>query len=287
MKIVNKNNSNNIIYEKIPRDRKRLKKFLYFFLFAIIAGIVIFISRGPYISNALKRLILPELETALKQKVIAKKIYINIFPFFVEAKGLKVFDDNGEKIIYANRFKGYISPFGLLSKRISITRLVIKEPTVSTDKERIDELIGNFKEYLKKESKLPFKVKINMVEVSDGVVSLKDEGLKGILRINGLNGKVILGRYPKLRISMKQLDIKKEGLPELIGTINTSFVIKDDGIDIKNLTVGSYGSEIKGSGVYSKGDLKFKTYAEILVDSIKRLLDLKERNEGKYLQKEK
>ncbi|NWF52042.1 MAG: translocation/assembly module TamB domain-containing protein [Nitrospirae bacterium] len=281
MNIDTKNNSDSIISEKMHRDRKRLRKIIYFSVFAIIGGIVIFVSRGPYISNALKRLILPELETALKQKVIAKKIYINIFPFFVEAKGLKVFDDNGEKIIYANRFKGYISPFGLLSKHISITRLVIKEPTISTDKKRIDDLIVNFKEYLKKESKLPFKVKINIVEVSDGVVSLRDEGLKGILRINGLNGKVIFGSNPKLRISMKQLNIKKEGLPELIGTINTSFVLKDDSIDIKNLTIGSYGSEIKGSGTYSKGKLTFKTYAEVLVDSLKRLLDLKERNQGK------
>lgn len=264
-----------------PYKKKWIKRLLFLLLFAIIAGIVIFISRGPYISNALKRLILPELETALKQRVIAKKVYINIFPFFVEAKSLRVFDENGERIIYAKRVKGYIEPLGLFSKRISIRRLVIKEPILSTDKERVNELIKNFRSYLEKESKFPFKVRVKMVEVSDGVISLRDEGLKGIARISGLNSKVILGRYSKLRVSMNQFDIKKEGLPELIGSINTSFILKDDGIEIKSLNISSYGSEIKGSGLYSKGRLTFKTYAELLVDSIKRLFDLNESNEGK------
>jgi hypothetical protein len=264
-----------------PKNRKRLKKILYFLFFAIVAGIIIFISRGPYISNSLKRLILPELETALKQKVIAKKIYVNIFPFFVEAKDLKVFDENGKRITYAKRVKGYIEPLKLFSKRISIRRLVIKEPVISTDRERIKDLIKNFKAYLETESKLPFKVKIKAVEVSDGVVSLRDEGLKSLICISGLKSEVILGKDPRLKMSVKQFDMTKEGLPELTGNINTSLVIRNNEIEIKDLSIGSYGSEFKGSGLYSGGKLTFKIDTDLLIDSLKRLLNLKERKEGK------
>ena len=281
---MNTNHENGSVTEvpvRKSKNKKRLKRILYFSFLAIVAGFVIFISRGPHISNALKRLILPELETALKQKVIAKKIYVNIFPFFVEAKDLKVFDEDGKRIIYAKRVKGYIQPLRLLSKRISIRRLVIKEPIISTDRERIDDLIKNFKAYLEKESELPFKVKIKVVEVSDGVVSLRDEGLNGLIRISGLRSEVILGKDPRLKMSIKQFDMTKEGLPELTGNMNTSLVIRDDGIEIKDFSIGSYGSEFKGSGLYSRGKLTFKTDADLLVDSLKRLLDLKERKEGK------
>src|SRR3990172_6752554 len=281
---MNTNHENDSVTEapvRKSKDKKRLKRILYFSFLAIIAGFVIFISRGPHICNALKRLILPELETALKQKVIAKKIYVNIFPFFVEAKDLKVFDEDGKRIIYAKRVKGYIQPLRLLSKHISIRRLVIKEPIISTDREQINGLIKNFKAYLEKESELPFKVKIKVVEVSDGVVSLRDEELKGLIRISGLGSEVILGKKPKLKMSIKQFDMTKEGLPELTGNMNTSLVIRDDGIEIKDFSIGSYGSEFKGSGLYSRGKLTFKTDADLLVDSLKRLLDLKERKEGK------
>jgi hypothetical protein len=281
---MNTNHENDSVTEvpvREPKNRKRLKKILYFLFFAIVAGIIIFISRGPYISNSLKRLILPELETALKQKVIAKKIYVNIFPFFVEAKDLKVFDENGKRITYAKRVKGYIEPLKLFSKRISIRRLVIKEPVISTDRERIKDLIKNFKAYLETESKLPFKVKIKAVEVSDGVVSLRDEGLKSLICISGLKSEVILGKDPRLKMSVKQFDMTKEGLPELTGNINTSLVIRDNEIEIKDLSIGSYGSEFKGSGLYSGGKLTFKTDTDLLIDSLKRLLNLKERKEGK------
>ncbi len=99
-----------------PQRQKKTKRVLSLLFLTIVIGLVIFISRGPYVSNALKRLILPELEAALQQKVIAKKIYINIFPLFIEAKDLKVFDEDGKRILLANRVKGYIEPLGSLKE---------------------------------------------------------------------------------------------------------------------------------------------------------------------------
>jgi intracellular sulfur oxidation DsrE/DsrF family protein len=270
-----------------PKKRKRLIRVLYLSLFAIVIGLVIFISRGPYISNALKRLILPELETALRQKVIAKKIYVNIFPFFVEAKGLKVFDENGKRIIYAKRVKGYIEPLGLFSKCISIRRLVIKEPMISTEKERIEKTIKNFKAYLKKESTFPFKVRVKVVEVSDGIVSLSDKGIKSFIATNGLEVKVILGTDSRITMTVKKFDLRKEGLPELSGDINASFVLRKDEIEIKDLKIGSHGSEFKGSGSFSKGKLILKTDSDLIVDSLKRIFNLKERKGGKVSAKGK
>ena len=264
-----------------PQRRKKISRVLYLLFSVIVIGSIIFISRGTYISNALKQLILPELEDALQQKVIAKKIYINIFPFFIEAKNLKVFDENGKRILLAERVKGYIEPLGLLRKQISIRRLVIKEPNISSDKEQINEAIESFKTYLKKKGKFPFKVKVKVVEIDNGCASLHDEDLKTSLDINGLGSEVILNKTPSLNASIKKFDIKKEGLPELTGDITTSLVFKKDGIDIKRLTIGSHGSALQGSGFYSRGIGALKTEISLLIDSIKRILNLKQRGEGR------
>ena len=124
-----------------PLRQKRLKRVLYLLTFTVIISLTTLALRGPYISNALKRIILPELQAAFGQKVIVQKIYINIFPLFIEAKGLKVFDEDGNRILIANRVKGYVELSGLLSKRLSIQRLVIKEPDISTNREQLDEVI--------------------------------------------------------------------------------------------------------------------------------------------------
>lgn len=49
---------------------KRIKRIAYLSLGVLLIGIVIFVSRGPRISNALKKIILPELENMTGRKVI-------------------------------------------------------------------------------------------------------------------------------------------------------------------------------------------------------------------------
>lgn len=194
---------------------------------------------------------------------------------------MKVFDEDGKRILLANRVKGYIEPIGLLRKRISIRRLVIKEPNLSSDRKHLDDIIKNVKAYLDKEARLPFKVSVKVVEVNEGSASLRDENLETSLDTEGLGGEVILGKNPRLNISIKKFDIRKSGLPELAGNILTSLVLKKDEIEIKRLTIGSYGSELQGSGLYSKGKGTLRTKIALLVDSIKRILSLKQRGEGK------
>jgi translocation and assembly module TamB len=264
-----------------PQRQKKTKRILYLLFLTIFIGLLIFISRGPYVSNALKRLILPELEAALQQKVIAKKIYINIFPFFIEAKDLKVFDEDGKKILLVKRVKGYIEPLGFLSKHISIRRLVIKEPNLSSDRKHLDDIIKNVRAYLDKETKLPFKVRVKVVEVSEGSASLHDEDLGTLLNAEGLGGEVILGNDPRLTLSIKKYDIRKSGLPELTGNVTTSLVFKKNEIEIKQLTIGSYGSELKGAGFYSNSKGTLKTDIALLVNSVKNVFNLKQRGEGK------
>jgi hypothetical protein len=79
---------------------KKVRKISCLIAFGLFIGIVAIVLRGPHISNALKKIILPEIEMATGHKVIAQKIYVNIYPFFVEAKELKIFSDKGDRILW-------------------------------------------------------------------------------------------------------------------------------------------------------------------------------------------
>jgi hypothetical protein len=97
--------------------RKRIRRLTYLLSAIFFAGVVFFVLRGPYISNALKRIIQPELEALTGRKVITQKIFINLFPLFAEAKDIKVFDDKGERILTVKRAKAYIDLSGPISPR--------------------------------------------------------------------------------------------------------------------------------------------------------------------------
>ncbi|MBM4140220.1 MAG: hypothetical protein FJ242_01805 [Nitrospira sp.] len=273
--------SMNTVTGNTKNRRQRLRRILFLLVIAFIIGLVIFVSRGPHISNTLKKLILPELEVALGQKVIAQKIYINIFPLFIEVKGLRVFDEDGTKILLANRVKGYLSLSGLLNRHISIRRLVIKEPDISTDSKQLNEVIKNIKAYLEKDVRPAIKVKIKTVEVVDGAVSLIDEDSKSRLDVKGLKSEVILGENPKLKADMKSFTIKKEGWPELIGDLSASTVLRKNVVEIESLEIGSHGSQFKGEGFYHDGKGTLKTEIALVVDSVKQVFKLKQKGEGR------
>ena len=99
---------------------KKITKLSFLIAFAVLFGIAVVILRGPHISNTLKRLVLPEIEMATGHKVIAQNMYINIFPLFVEAKELKMFDEEGQRLVYAKRVKAYLDISGIFYKKLKI-----------------------------------------------------------------------------------------------------------------------------------------------------------------------
>ncbi|MEW6418513.1 MAG: translocation/assembly module TamB domain-containing protein [Nitrospirota bacterium] len=267
------------------KEPKKVRRILYFLIFTAIISLIIFISRGPYISNGLKRIILPELEDALGQKVMVQKIYINVFPLFIEARDMKIFDEDGNRIVFAKRVKGYIGLSKLLSRQLSIQRLVIKEPDISTNRDQLNEIIKSVKTYLEKERKTAFKVKIKVIEVINGNAYLRDDNLKGEMGIRGLGGELIIGKNPRLKTTIKELTIEEEGWPDIKCDVNASVVLNDDRVEINHLEVGSYGSRFKGEGFYSKDKGALKTEIALIVDSVKRIFNLKQRGDGKIFAK--
>lgn len=208
-------------------------------------------------------------------------MYLNLFPLFVGAKNVTVFDEDGSVILETGKVKGYIKVSGLLNKRVDIRRLVVYSPIISSHREKIDEIIKHVKEYLAQEEKAALKVKISVFEVVRGTAYLVDNTLPGEIKLHDLTGEFVSGRKQELRASAKEVEIKKGGWPEFTFNIKTLMKFKHGAIEINDLEVESYGSLFKGEGFYGKGEGGLKTRMSLLVDTVKRFFGLSSQGDGK------
>jgi hypothetical protein len=262
-------------------NKKRLGTWLLLASCVVFLGMLVLFLRGQYISDTLKGIVVPELESATGQKVTARKIVINILPLFIEAKDLIVSDTSGNKIVNARKVRGYVTLTGIFNKQITLQRLVIDGPEIRTERKQLTGIIEHVKKYLEQERKDIFKVKIRVVEVVKGAVSLNDRELKGDAGVKGLSGEFITGENPRLFAAVKELDIDKEGWPKIVCDLNTAVTFQKDRIEIKKLEVGAYGSKLRGAGTYARGKGKLTTEISLIMDSLKRLFHLGQRGDGR------
>ncbi len=259
---------------------KKIRNFIILLTISLIIGILILIFRGPLLSDSLKRTIIPELEKASGLNIDVNNFYLNPFPLFIAAKEVHITDDKGNYLADVKKVKGYINLSEILIKKISIQRLVIDEPAISSDKLCIEKIIQNIQDFLEKKEKAPFKVQLKVIEIMKGNAALKDDDLKVRVNIKGLDGELIIGQEQRLRTSVKALEIKREGWPEIICDLNNSLIFKKDRIEIKHLNVGSHGSVFKSKGFYSPNKGLFMTEIQLIVDTIKKIFNLREKGEG-------
>lgn len=259
---------------------QKLKKYSLLIAFLLVALVLTAILRGPHISNTLKKIILPELELATGKRVIAQKIYINIFPLFIEAKNLKVFDDEGHKILLAERVKAYLDISGLFSRSLAIGRLVIKEPVIETTQEQAEVIEKNIRDYLAQTRKDSLKVKIAALEVQKGSASLSSIKLKTALDINGFGGEAIFSETQRVRVQAKSVSMRREGLPELTASLSAQVLVRGDVVSIRKIAVTTHGSQVTAEGDVAHGEANLKTAAAVAVSSIKELFGLKKSGEG-------
>ncbi|MBI5635127.1 MAG: translocation/assembly module TamB domain-containing protein [Nitrospirae bacterium] len=259
---------------------KKLKNhslLIAFLLALLVLGLVL---RGPHISNTLKKIVLPELELATGKRVIAQKMYINIFPLFMEAKDLKLFDDDGNKILLAKRVKAYLDISGLFSRSLTIRRLVIREPVIEATGEQADAIEKNIRDYLAKTREDSLKVKVKAVEVRQARADLGSAKLKTSLALEGLNGEVIFNESRKISIDARVVTVRREGLPALSGGISGQASVRGDTVTIRKIALNTHGSQLTAEGTAGQGGTALQTAGTILISSFKELFGLKQSGEG-------
>jgi hypothetical protein len=257
-----------------------MKKIPYLIALAVIIVIAIVVLRGPHISNALKKYILPQLELATGRNIIAKQIYVNLFPLFIVAESPKVFDESGERIFSASEIKAYIDFTGLVDRNIIIRRLVIKEPALTADRGHLEEIITNVNEFSNGESKASWKVPVLAVELRDGMVHVTDRETRSEAGIAGLRGEILLGGKQRINASARKITMQREGWPELTGNADVNLSVSDGVIHIQSFTVGSLGSLVTGKGEYQREKGILEADIELKASTVKKMFNLERSGDG-------
>ncbi|MFN3395760.1 MAG: translocation/assembly module TamB domain-containing protein [Thermodesulfovibrionales bacterium] len=230
----------------------------------------------------MKRLILPELSAATGRDITAQKIYINIFPLFIEARDLKVFD-SGNLIVVIPRVKGYIGVTAFLRKEINIRRLVINSPELKSEQKVVEDIIGKVKKYLSIKRELPFKVKIRSINISNGSIELTEGD--SVVKLNGVSSDVLISPAiidTRINLLVHNAELSLKNWPSLRGSVRSSFFVKKDSIDLKTFNLMINGSGIDASGLLpfklTNGEIKARF--NILMETLKKFFGLKNRGEG-------
>lgn len=258
-----------------------MKKIILSVLLIFILGLAVLVPRIPQISDTLKGRLIPELEEITGEKVAVETIALNLFPLFLEAKGIRLLDEQGSALIKTVRAKAYIDLGGIFSKRITLYRLVFYDPEISIRRQKLEEIIHHVRTYLQKEKTKDFEVKVNVIEVKKGTVLVRDEPAQSLLAIEGLSGEFIGGERQRLSAEVQKVIFKKASWPKIVCDVRTTLTFRGENIAIKKLEIGAYGSTFTGEGTYGAGKGVLKTNLALLMKSVKRLFGLTERDEGR------
>jgi len=140
--------------------------FLWSALLAILLA-VFFISRGPYVSNKLKKMVLPELSAATGRSVFAKKIVLNLFPLFLEVRDLRI-SEEGRDVLRVPRVKGYIDVSGLMRGEVVVKKLIVHNLSVDSSTPQMEDVIQRVRAYLQVDRGSLIKVSIRSIAINDG-----------------------------------------------------------------------------------------------------------------------
>lgn len=266
--------------------KKLIKRLGLGFTIIFFIAIVFFLLRGPYLSNSIKRIIQPALEDAIGERIIIDKAVINLFPFYLQTKGFKIFDKEGNRLLWITKMRVYVDLSGLLSKEIKIKLLTVKEPNLTMDKKMLAKIIETFKGFTASGKGDNFSISLKRAKITEGEFVLTDDERQIVAAGKDFYAEVVARDSINIELSLKDGNLRVPDLPAFNAGVKGKLKVKDRKIRIINVSVSSLGSTLETEGevdVSSEGAIEhgeFSGSANILMETICRIFGLKKERNG-------
>jgi translocation and assembly module TamB len=264
------------------KTRRRRWIFLRLLPALSIFAFIFFLLRGPYLSNSIKRVIIPALENATGERIITDHAVINLFPFYLQVKSIRVLDKDGNRLIWVTKTRAYIDLLALLHGEIRVRRLTLKEPNIIASKRDLQRIAGHIKRYLSNGGGKRFAFTLRGIKIAQGEFDLRDMGRFGRLSGRGFVASgIIKGDGLVIDWSLKEGNLLLNGLPEMVYGADGRVEVKRDGeIKISNVDLDFSGSVLRAdgnlnftpAGAFQGGMLDVN--AKIFVETVNRLLGM-------------
>ncbi len=253
----------------------------------LAVGLLFFLLRGPYLSNSIKRILVPVLENATRERIIIDKAVINLFPFYVQAKGFKVFDKDGNRLLWITKTRAYIDLLALFSKEIRLRKLTLKEPELSVTEKDLKRIIDNMKKSTEASEKGKLRVSLKNLKLTDGKMSYRrSNGVAGFSGRGLFVDMVSKNTISSINMLLKELTLTLPNESELHGALESKFKLGDRSIEVSGINIRSSDSTFNANGELSfsdDGTLReggFDIEAKIFIPLINKIFALKQEKDG-------
>ncbi len=250
-------------------------------------GLLFFLLRGPYLSNYIKRILIPVLENATRERIIIDKAVINLFPFYVQAKGFKVFDKNGEQLLWITKSRAYIDLLGLLSKEIRVRKLTLIEPDLVAGENDLQRIMKQLKKSGSFDDEGEYSVSVKNIKLTDGSVVYRSGDGKYGFSGRGLYADMgTIRNSSNISVHVKNGAVQFPNNSELAGSIDGKAKVDGTRIEIAELNIRSSKSSFSTEGemvISKKGRIKegnFTVQTEINGETVADLFNLKGQRNG-------
>jgi hypothetical protein len=252
----------------------------------IVISIIFFLLRGPYLSNYIKRMIIPVLENVSRERILIDKAVINLFPFYVQAKGFKVFDKDGNRLLWITKSRAYIDLVGLLSKEVRIRRLTLLEPDLTVGEDDLKRIIEHIRNTSSDGGEGEYTVSIKNIKLTDGNLKYGyKDGAPGIEGTGLFIDMMTKKSGSTINAMLKDAKLRLDNNAEIEGGMEAKLNIHNDKVTVAEIKINADKSSFNAKGHINmladgrveNGSLTGK--AEISVDTLNTLFALKEKKD--------
>ncbi|MBL7050041.1 MAG: translocation/assembly module TamB domain-containing protein [Nitrospira sp.] len=215
----------------------------------LMFAIVFFLLRGPYLSNYIKRIFIPVLENVTRESVLIDKAVINLFPFYLQAKGLKVFDRDGNRLLLISKTRVYLDISGLLSGKVILRRITLKEPQFKLTEDGLNRILTNISSSSESGQGGKYEVTLKNLKLMDGSFQFSSAMGEKSISGKGLFVDLISRKNSSALLwSLKQGEVQLKGQAPISGNIAGKLRIKGESISVSDLIIHAQDSEVRTAG---------------------------------------
>ncbi len=215
----------------------------------LCTGIVFFLLRGPYLSNYIKRMIIPVLENATRERIIIDKAVINLFPFYVQAKGFKLFDRDGNRLLWITKTRAYIDLLGLLSKEVRIRKLTLKEPELTAGEDDLLRIMNTLGKSSSSGEHENYSVSLKNIKLTNGKLTYGSANEKYTVSVRGMYLEMVSREtFSLITVLLKNGTLKLANQSEVDGSFEGKIKVQDNRIEVAELDISSSGSSFAAAG---------------------------------------
>jgi translocation and assembly module TamB len=208
---------------------------------------------------------------------------LNVFPVYLEAQNIRVFDEEGGAFASSERIKVYPRLSALFEGRIDIQRVVLMRPGIDGTVEEVESIVSRVRERDREEGEPEpaFELDIKTIAVREATVSLVVVKSGESFSAREFNADIALKEEPEVDFSAEDVRVDKEGVPFVSLDLEGRVVVDGETIIVREMVASGPGSEISAEGslsVSGHGELSLK--ASLAGKMLKEILKFDRSDKG-------